>query len=107
MIKYFSESLVKPIEKGLKGEKIKPKKILNKIIIVHKYVIKDSKYEGKCLYMEIDFEDERRVVFTGSGYLMEMLEQMDPIDGFPFRTIIIQRDDNSYIFTAPKKSANG
>ena len=59
-----------------------------------------SKFEkgnGKCLHLQIKYNDKQHVVFTGSGNLMEQIEQV-PKDKFPFETII-EEDDKRLMFT--------
>jgi len=50
---------------GFEGDKIKMSKILGKEIIVHAFRLEDSKcFKGKCLYLQIEFNNEMRIVFT-------------------------------------------
>lgn len=80
------------------GDKINVKKILNQQIIVHDFNIKPSVIEGThCLNMQIEFKDEKRVLFSGSKYLLETIKQI-PKEAFPFSTTIVT-DDERYKFT--------
>lgn len=92
----FSDFGIKPQIKGFEGEKIKVDKILNKQITVHDYKIDKSKFEekgnGKCLHMQVTVDNEKRVVFSGSSFLMDMIEQV-PKDKFPFITTIVKDND--------------
>ena len=74
------------------GDKIKIERLLNRKITVHKYEIHESKFKGKCLTLQISIGDEKRIVFTGSISLMNMIERV-PIDGFPFVTIIVKENE--------------
>ena len=96
-MKNFSEFGLKTSIQKFTGEKIKITKILNKKITVHDYKMEDSKYEGKCLFMQITHDEEKRVVFTGAKGLIEMIEQI-PKGEFPFATTIIEEDER-YLFT--------
>jgi hypothetical protein len=98
----FNQFNIKVTTKHFEGDKIKMSKILNKEIIIHDFRIEDSKCfqdrgTGKCLYLQITFNDEKRIVFTSSGYLIEAIQQI-PEEGFPFATTIIQENER-FIFT--------
>lgn len=87
---------------GFIGNKIKMSKILDREIIVHHYKIEDSKIfankgTGKCLYMQITFNNDKHVIFTSASKLMNDIQQI-PKDGFPFITTIIEKDER-FIFT--------
>jgi len=75
------------------GEKIKINKVLNREIIIHKAKIEQSKYpknkSGKCLYLQIELEEEKHVIFTGSDVLIETIQQVDEQD-YPFTATIIK-----------------
>src|SRR5205809_1348577 len=99
-MKRFSEFGIKPTLKTLVGDKIKIDRILNKEITVTDYRIENSKYEkgnGKCLYMQIELNNNKHVVFTGSTVLMQLIEQV-PKSDFPFQTTII-KDNDHFEFT--------
>lgn len=93
-MKQFSQLGAKPITTGLVGEKIQIHKIFNCPIEVHGFKVEDSKFEGKgkCLYMQIKYADNMRVVFTSSKVLMETIQQIAKED-FPFSTTIIREND--------------
>lgn len=96
-MKKFSDLGIKANPKNFTGEKIKISKILNKEIIVHDFKIVDSKFEGKsgkCLHLQIEFNNEKHIVFSGSTILMEMIQQIDK-ENFPLSTTIIK--DNEYL----------
>lgn len=77
-----------------KGEKIKIDDILGQTIQIMSYKISDSKYQKgnfeKCLALQIKYNDEDRIVFTGSGVLIEQIEIYK--DELPFETQIIKND---------------
>lgn len=88
------------IEQKFTGDKIKITKILNKEIYVHDYKIEDSKFEGgtgKRLFLQIVFETQKRVLFTGAAQLIKDIELV-PKTEFPFKTTIIEEDER-YIFS--------
>ena len=98
----FDQFNIKPTPKGFEGDKIKMIKILNKEIIIHAFRIEDSKCfadkgDGKCLHLQISFNNEKRIVFTSAGGLLEVIQQI-PEEGFPFTTTIIQ-DNERFLFT--------
>lgn len=83
------------------GAKVGIDVILNKEIIIHDYLIKESRYKekgnGKCLYLQIELNGEKRVLFTGSGRLMQTIEKIDK-SKLPIKTTII-KEFNSLKFT--------
>jgi len=91
----FNQFNIKPASKGFEGDKIKIDRIINKEIVVYDFKIENSKYEkgnGKCLYLQIHVDNTKRVLFTGSASLMEMIQQV-PKEGFPFTTTIIRENE--------------
>ena len=101
-MKSFSQFNVKPISKVFEGEKIKMSKVLNIEIVVHDFKLEDSKCfqnrgTGKCLYLQISFNNSKHIIFTSSIGLIEVIQQI-PKDGFPFTTTIIQESER-FIFT--------
>ncbi len=97
-MKKFSQLDIKISHKGFIGDKIKISKILNREIVVHHFVIDDSKhFTGKCLKLQISLNDNKHVLFTGSNGLIEGIVQV-PDNAFPFVTTIIEKDDR-YLFT--------
>lgn len=97
----FKDLNITPIEKGFSGEKIKMDKIINKSVTVLDYKIVPSKFEkgnGKCLHLQIMYNNEKRVVFSGSTNLMDTIE-MIPEDKFPFQTTIVRTDSDRLQFT--------
>lgn len=92
----FKQFNIQPTSKSFEGDKIKIDRILNKEIIVEAFKIEVSKYKdkgnGKCLYVQIHVDNAKRVLFTGSGSLMEMIQSV-PANGFPFTTTIIKENE--------------
>lgn len=80
----------------LQGDKIKISKVLNRQIIVHSYKVEPSKYEknksGCCLYLQIELDGIRHVIFTGSDVLIEQIKQV-PESEFPFSTTICKTQE--------------
>lgn len=72
------------------GEKIKISKVLNKEIKVLAFQVKKSKIEKDDFYiqMQIEVDDERKVLFTNSSVLKDQLEKYK--DNLAFITTIIQ-----------------
>ena len=95
-MKKFSELGVKSEIKGFSGDKIKMDRVLNRLICVHDFKIEDSKFKdkgnGKCLYLQIEIDNERRVLFTGSVIMMDMVQKVAKSD-FPFSTTIAKLND--------------
>jgi hypothetical protein len=62
-------------------------------------MIKPSKwYEGKlCIWLQIKYKDELRVIFLEGKKLQEVLEKLLP-EHFPFKTTIVKEND-MYEFT--------
>jgi len=89
----FTDFNITTTDSGFEGDKIKMSKILGKEIIVHAFRLEDSKcFTGKCLYLQIEFSEEMRIVFTSSKKLIEAIEKI-PQKGFPFKTIIVEEND--------------
>lgn len=92
-MKKFSEFGIKPPNNTFSGEKIKISKILNRNIMVLNFKIDDSKYQknksGKCMCLQIEIDGSKRVVFTGSDVLMNMIRQVSK-EYFPFECTIIK-----------------
>lgn len=99
-MKQFKDFGIKPNLQSLTGDKIKIDRILNKEITVCDYRLEDSKYgtgNSKCLYMQIELDGAKRVIFSGSKVLIELIELV-PKNEFPFKTIII-KDHDRFEFT--------
>jgi hypothetical protein len=94
-MKKFSELNIKPDHQFLTGEKIKITKILNKPIIVHSFLVNNSKFDnkpGECLTLQIEVDGEKRILFSGSKVLISMINQVNKED-FPFQTTIVKEGE--------------
>ena len=96
-MKNFSQFNIQQTAKGFEGDKIKMSKILNREIVVHHFKIEDSKVfkekgSGKCLHLQISFNNEKHIIFTSSSGLIEVIQKI-PENGFPFTTTIIEEND--------------
>lgn len=100
MTKRFKDFNITAESAAFKGDKIKMNRLFDKEITVHAFVIKESKYKektDKCLYLQIEKEGVKHVVFTGSATLMDMIQKV-PATEFPFNTTIVKEGD-SFQFT--------
>jgi len=93
----FSQFNIKTTTLCFEGDKIKMSRILNREIVVHHFKIEDSKIfkdrgTGKCLHLQISFNNEKHIIFTSSAGLIEAIQQI-PENGFPFTTTIIEEND--------------
>lgn len=79
-MKKFSDFGIKPKTNGFVGDKIKMWDVLNQEIIVHQYRIDESKFKdsnsGKCLSLQIEINNQNRVLFTGSKVLTAMIQKV-------------------------------
>lgn len=95
-MKKFSDLGVKVESQGFIGDKIRIDKVRNRSINVFDFKIRDSKFtergNGKCLYMQIEIDGVKRVIFTGSGVLMELCQKIEKAD-FPFTATIVKEND--------------
>lgn len=89
----FKDLGIKPKESAFVGKKIDVEDVLNLEIIVIGFEIKDStkKANTKYLTLQIEIDENKRVVFTGSKNLMDLISQV-PKDKFPFKTTIRKND---------------
>ena len=81
----------------LVGEKIKIAKILNRNIIITNFRIEASKFPKnksmKCLHLEIEVDNERKIVFTGSDVLISTIEKVRKED-LPIFCQIVQEGEH-------------
>ena len=96
-MKRFSDLNIVTHSDSFVGEKIKISKILNRDIIIVGYRIEDSKYpknkSGKCLYLQIELEGIKKVVFSGSDVLINTIIQVKKED-LPIACQIIQEGEH-------------
>jgi len=95
-MKRFSDMNIQVEPKSFTGDKIKIDKILGKEIIIHDYDIKESKYKdkgnGRCLHLQLELSGEKRLLFSGSTYLMDLIEKVND-DDFPFLATIVKEEE--------------
>jgi hypothetical protein len=97
-MKNFSQFNIQVPDRGFEGEKIKMSRILNREIVVYDFKIGDSKvFKGKCLHLQISFNNEKHVVFTSGSILIDMIQKV-PDSGFPFSTTIVEENER-FMFT--------
>lgn len=88
----FKQFGIKPLRKGMIGDKIKMDRILNREITVFDFKIEPSQYTKQCMHLQIGIGQVRHVVFTGSRSLMDLIEQV-PREEFPFKTTIVKENE--------------
>lgn len=95
----FKDFNIKPRINAFVGEKIAVQKLFNLQIKVLDHKIEPSKQkEGtELLTLQIEKSGEKRIVFTGSTVLIDMIRRV-PEDKFPFTTTI-KGDNDYYEFT--------
>ena len=91
----FKDFNIKPKITSFVGEKIAVQKLFNLPIEVLDFKIEPSKKkEGtELLTLQIEKAGEKRIVFTGSTILIQMIKKV-PENRFPFTTTI--KGDNEY-----------
>lgn len=92
-IKTFKQLGIKPIIQTFTGDHIKIEKVLNQEIIIHKFKIVPSKFEGERLDMQIEYKGENRVLWTTAKYLAQTIQLVNPND-FPIQTTIVKVDEH-------------
>ncbi|WP_340074506.1 hypothetical protein [Leptobacterium sp. I13] len=95
----FKDFNIKPKTATFVGEKIQVLRLFNIPIKILDFKIEPSKKkEGtELLTLQIEKRGEKRVVFTGSTVLIQMIRKV-PEDKFPFITTI-KGDNDYYEFT--------
>lgn len=95
----FKDFGIKPKENTFTGKKIDVDDVLNIEVIVEGFKIQDStkKHGTQYLTLQLDVEGVKRIVFTGSKNLMDMISQV-PEKKFPFKTTI-KKNDKKLEFT--------
>lgn len=95
-MKQFNEFAIKPTERSFTGDRIKMKKILGQKIVICDYKTKTSNYpetgNGLCLYLQIEFENKKRVTWTNSVNMQEMIFKVDKKD-LPIEATIVEVDE--------------
>lgn len=95
----FKDFNIKPKVNSFVGEKIQVQKLFNLQIKVIAFKIEPSKQKKgtELLTLQIEKGGEKRIVFTGSGVLIDQIKRV-PEDKFPFTTTI-KGDNDYYEFT--------
>lgn len=97
----FSDFKITTSQKAFTGDKIDIDRIMNKEIVVADYKVEPSKFtnkgSGQCLTLQIEYDNSKRVVFTGSSNLIKQIEQV-PKEKFPFKATII-KENKTFQFT--------
>jgi hypothetical protein len=100
----FNEFNIEPSARGFEGDKIGIERVLNQEITILDYKVEDSKIQkykemgaGKCLYLQIIYKSEKRIIFTSGTALMEVIQKIPP-ERFPFITTII-KENRRYLFS--------
>lgn len=95
----FKDFNIKPEIQSFVGEKIQIKRLLNTQIKIIDFKIEPSKKkEGtELLTLQIERNNEKRIVFTGSTILIQMIKKV-PKDKLPFITTI-KGENDYYEFT--------
>lgn len=95
----FSQFDIKQTSKSFQGDKVKMERILNREIVIHAFKIEETKVKtfqergsGKCLHIQISYNNEMHVLFTSASGLIETIQQV-PEDKFPFITTIIKENE--------------
>lgn len=83
-------------DRVLKGKSIRIDDLLNNEIEIHFIKVQPSKKQigQDCLHIQIRFENEWRVLFTGAKYLMNKLQKV-PESIFPIKATIT-REGRAY-----------
>jgi hypothetical protein len=95
-MKTFGDLGIKPSRKMFIGDKIKINRLMNREIVVNGFEVRPSKYPDKgvdALILQIEFEGESRIVFTGSKVLIDQITQVGS-DDIPFKTIIVKNGEH-------------
>lgn len=95
-MKNFGDLGIRPSQKMFIGDKIKINRLMNREIVVNCFEVRPSKYPEKgkdALILQIEFEGESRIVFTGSKVLIDQVLQVGT-DDFPFTTTIVKNGEH-------------
>jgi len=94
-MKQFKDFGIKPAMTGFVGNSIDINRILNREVIVHKFSVGPSKKKEntQCLTLQIEIDNSMRVIFSGSKFLIDMIQRV-PTNEFPFKAKIEKRNDH-------------
>lgn len=95
----FKDFNIAPNIKAFVGEKIQVQKLFNLHITVLAFKVEPSKQKAgtELLTLQIEKSGEKRIVFTGSKVLIDLIRRI-PANKFPFVTTI-KGDNDYYEFT--------
>jgi hypothetical protein len=92
-MKSFSELGIQSNKNYFVGDKVKIMKVLNREIIIQNYKIEKSQYpknkSGNVLTLQIEINNEKMIIFTGSDFIMQQIVQVSEED-LPFATTIVK-----------------
>jgi hypothetical protein len=91
-MKSFKDLGIKTNVNAFIGEKIKMERILNREIIVHDFEVKPSKFDGEVMTLQIQVGEEKRIVFTSSKVLIDVVQRVAKTD-FPFTATIVKENE--------------
>lgn len=92
-MKQFKDFGIKTVVEGFIGDKIKINRVLNREMIIYKYRITKSKFDGDRLDLQIEIDGIKYILWTGSRFLMTAIKQI-PEDGYPFKAAIVQEGEH-------------
>lgn len=104
-MKAFSELNV-TIDRRFVGDRIRIEKIEGDVITVMDYEVRESKItkendptwtkqRKECLYLQVEIEGVKRVLWGNYKFLIEQVKQVDRAD-LPFKTKIV--NEHGYLF---------
>ena len=95
----FKDFNIKPTINAFVGDKIKIDRVINMPITIHGFKIEAStiKEGTKRLTLQIEKNQTKHIIFTGSKVLQQQIEQV-PKDKFPF-VATIKKDNEYFEFT--------
>jgi len=92
-MKKFSDLGITLSQEYFVGEKISIEQILNTEIIIHAYKIEKSKFpknkSGNRLTLQLEINNEKRITWSGSDILMDLISQVDE-SSMPFSCTIVK-----------------
>lgn len=88
------------VNRRFAGQRIRINTLLDRDIIVHDIEIRESKIkkeneEKKCIYVDIEVDGERRLLWGSYRFMIQQAEQLTS-DHFPFKCRI--KNDHGYVF---------
>ena len=93
----FKDFNIKAPESNFTGEKIKIDKVINTEIEVLDFKVEKGNFSDQRLVLQIEYKKEKRVIFSSSRCLIDMINQVPA--GQKFTTTIIKDDSDRYQFS--------